>query len=74
LAAGPASLADLAALKEWIDAGAKECICGRLPDHVHRPGPVAERVDKGVAAGEGGGGGVTESCGRPRAACPALKP
>ena len=30
---------------------------GRLPDHVERPGPVAERVDAGQAGGEGGGGG-----------------
>jgi hypothetical protein len=30
---------------------------GRLPDHLERPGPVAERVDGGLAGREKGGGG-----------------
>jgi len=30
----------------------------RLPDHVERPDPVAERVDAGLAGREGGGGGL----------------
>jgi DNA-binding LacI/PurR family transcriptional regulator len=31
---------------------------GRLPDHVERPGPVAERVEAGLAGRKGGGGGL----------------
>lgn len=49
------SLGDLSALQAWIDGGAKGSFVA-LPDHLDRPGTVAERVNERLAGGEGGGG------------------
>ena len=60
------SLADLSALTGLDRRRRQGNLRGRLPDHLQRPGPVAERVDGGLAGREGGGGRLTEFTG-PRA-------